>query len=228
VKRVSESLPRRLPRGRHALSRDELERVQRARLCVAMAEVMAEKGYVATSVADVLARSGVSRQTFYQVFDSKLDCFMTAFEFASDLLMERALERVGADEHGVLAPGAAGDPVRRFELAFTAYLEALAAELPYTRLFLVEVYAAGSAAVQRRSRLQGTVTTLLADLMGVTDDAGRFTCQMIVAATSAMVTNAVADNDVAALRAVGPPLIDHVRTLWKAGAFGHQAERSSG
>ncbi|MFB9836838.1 TetR/AcrR family transcriptional regulator [Actinoallomurus acaciae] len=224
---MSESLPRRLPRGRHALSRDELERVQRARLCVAMAEVMAEKGYVATSVADVLARSGVSRQTFYQVFDSKLDCFMTAFEFAGDLLMERLLEKVGADENGLLAPDAAGDPVRRFELTFTAYLEALAAELPYTRLFLVEVYAAGSAAVQRRSRLQATITTLLADLMGVTDDAGRFTCQMIVAATSAMVTNAVADNDVAALRAVGPPLIDHVRTLWNAGAFGHQTERSS-
>jgi hypothetical protein len=37
-----------------------------------------------------------------------------------------------------------------------------------------------------------------------------------------MVTNAVADNDLTALRAVGPPVIDHVRALWKAGAFGHQ------
>ncbi|MGI5229263.1 TetR/AcrR family transcriptional regulator [Actinoallomurus sp. CA-142502] len=224
---MSESLPRRLPRGRHALSRDELERIQRARLCAAMAEVMAEKGYVATSVADVLARSGVSRQTFYQVFDSKLDCFMTAFEFAADLLMQRLLEMVGTDESGALAPEVANDPLRRFELAFTAYLEVLAAELPYTRLFLIEVYAAGSAAVQRRSRLQGTITTVLADLLGVTDEAGRFTCQTIVAATSAMVTNAAAENDVAALRAVGPPLIDHIRVLWKAGAFGRQAAPSS-
>ncbi|WP_345455648.1 TetR/AcrR family transcriptional regulator [Actinoallomurus oryzae] len=219
---MSESLPRRLPRGRHALSRDELERVQRARLCAAMAEVMAEKGYVATSVADVLARSGVSRQTFYQVFDSKLDCFMTAFDFASDILTRRLMETVGADEHGVLAPEAASDPLERFERVFTAYLDALATELPYTRLFLIEVYAAGPAAIRRRSRQQAATATLLANLMGVTAESGRFTCQMIVTATSTMVTNAVADNDLTALRAVGPPVIDHVRALWKAGAFGHE------
>jgi hypothetical protein len=36
------------------------------------------------------------------------------------------------------------------------------------------------------------------------------------------VTNAVAENDVEALRAVGPPLVRNVRTLWEAGAFGHR------
>jgi AcrR family transcriptional regulator len=183
-----------------------------------MAEVMAEKGYVATSVADVLRRSGVSRQSFYQVFDSKLDCFMAAFDTAGDLLVRRVLEMVGAEEHGGPGPEAAGDPLRRFGQAFTAYLEALAIELPYTRLFLIEVYAAGPA-IKRRGELQAAITETLADLMGVTDDAGRFTCRLIVAGTSALVTKAIADNDLEALHAIGPPLIDHVRTLWKAGAF---------
>lgn len=217
---MPESSPRRLPRGRHALARDEVERIHRSRLCAAMAEVMAEKGYVATSVADVLQRSGVSRQSFYQVFDDKLDCFMTAFAVAGDVLLRRLLEVVGADEHGVPGPEVAGGPVRRFERALAAYLEVLATELPYARLFLVEVYAAGPAAIQRRSELQGVITAALADLMGVTDDTGRFTCQMIVAATSTQVTKPVAENDPEALRAIGPSLIAHVRTLWKAGAFG--------
>jgi AcrR family transcriptional regulator len=190
-----------------------------------MAEVMAEKGYVATSVADVLQRSGVSRQSFYQVFDSKLDCFMAAFDVAGELLFQRLLEMIGADEHGVPGPEVAGDPLQRFERAFAAYLEALAIELPYTRLFLIEVYVAGPAAIRRRSELQAAITAALADLMGVTDKAGRFTCQMIVAATSTLVTKAVADNDVEGLRAIGPPLIDHVRTLWGASAFGQRTAR---
>jgi AcrR family transcriptional regulator len=190
-----------------------------------MAEVMAEKGYVATSVADVLQRSGVSRQSFYRIFDSKLDCFMAAFDTAGDLLLGRLLEMAGADEHGVPDPRVAGDPLHRFERAFTAYLEALAIELPYTRLFLIEVYAAGPVAIQRRSELQAAITAALADLMGVTDDTGRFTCQMITAAASTLVTKAVAEGDLEALRVIGPPVIDHVHTLWNAGAFGQQAAR---
>jgi hypothetical protein len=90
---------------------------------------------------------------------------------------------------------------------------------------LIEVYAAGPAAVRRRSELQAAITAMLAELMGVTDEASRFTCEMIVAATSTLVTNAVADNDLEALRAIGPAVTDHVRTLWRAGAFGQQATR---
>jgi AcrR family transcriptional regulator len=219
---MPESSPRRLPRGRHALSREEVARIQRSRLCAAMAEVMAEKGYVATSVADVLRRSGVSRQSFYQVFDSKLDCFMAAFDVAADLLAGRLLEMVDGTERGVVGSQPAGDPLQRFERAFSAYLEALAIEMPYTRLFLIEVYAAGPAAMRRRSALQAGITAGLADLMGVTDAAGRFACQMIVAATSTLVTKPVADNDAEALRAIEAPMIEYVRTLWRAGAFGEQ------
>ncbi|MFI0452964.1 TetR/AcrR family transcriptional regulator [Actinomadura sp. 6N118] len=216
---MPDSSPRRLPRGRYALSREEVERIQRTRLCTAMAEAMTEKGYVGTSVEDVLKRAVVSRQSFYQLFDSKLDCFMTAFAGAGDLLLRRVLESVGVDE----ATGQArleGSPLERFERAVTAYLDVLAAELPFARLFLVEVYAAGPDAIRRRSEVQVTLTNALADLLEVTDDAGRFTCQMIIAAVSAMVTPLVAAGDVDGLRAVGPPVIDHVRRLWESGTFG--------
>lgn len=48
-----------------------------------LAEVMTEKGYVATTVSDVIERAGVSRETFYQQFDSKRDCFEQAFDEAA-------------------------------------------------------------------------------------------------------------------------------------------------
>ncbi|GAA3979795.1 hypothetical protein GCM10023085_72570 [Actinomadura viridis] len=218
---MPESLPRRLPRGRHALAREEVERIQRSRLCLAMAEVMAEKGYVGTSVEDVLKRAGVSRQSFYTLFSSKIDCFMAAFACAGELLLQRLSEAIGDGAGGVPAgpPPTAEDRLELCERAILAYLGALADELPYARLFLVEVYAAGPEAIQRRSRLQEVISDALADLLGTGDEAGRFACRVIVAATSAMVTVPVAENDRDALRAIGPPLIEHVRLLWKAGVL---------
>lgn len=212
---MSEPRPRRLPRGRNALPQEEVAFLQRSRLCAAMAEVMAEKGYVDTSVQDVLKRAAVSRQTFYQLFDSKLDCFMTTFDRAGELLFERILAAADPGETGKPA-----DPVARYEHAITAYLDALETEWPYTRVFLVELFAAGPGAVGRRRELQAVMATALADLLGVTDEAGHLTCRMVVAATSALVTLPVAENDRPGLRAVGPQLVAHVRTLWHSGAFG--------
>lgn len=170
---------------------------------------MTEKGYVGTSVEDVLKRARVSRQSFYSLFSSKLDCFMAAFDQASALLRRR-LE--GAAQAG-------GDPLTRFERAFTAYLDALASEPGYARLFLVEVYAAGPEAIQRRSEIQHDLAGALADMMGLRGEAAGFACQIVVSAVGVMVTPAVAAGDMEALRAVGPPVVEHVRLLLRSGAF---------
>src|SRR5690606_30880284 len=69
---------KRLPRGPHGLPREEVERSQRERLLTAAAEAVAEKGYASMSVADILKGASVSRTTFYQLFDDKLDCFLAA------------------------------------------------------------------------------------------------------------------------------------------------------
>ena len=210
---VSGPPPRRLPRGRHALSRAEVERVHRDRLCAAMAEAMADKGYVGTSVEDVLKRARVSRQSFYALFSSKLDCFMAAFGKASELLSRRLEAAVGTAE------GGRGDPAARFERVVTAYLEALASEPGYARLFLVEVYAAGPEAIRRRSEIQRALADALVGLLGVTGAEGKFACQVVVGAVSSMVTPAIAAGDMEALRAIGPPIIEHVRLLFRSGAL---------
>lgn len=214
------STSHRLPRGRNALPLEEVARLQRERLCRAMAEVMVEKGYAGTSVEDVLKRAGVSRLTFYRLFDSKLDCFMAALDRANALLREWIAGAIGTS-------GPAGDPLERYERALGAYFDMLEAEWPYSRMCLVEVYAAGPEAVARRSELHEAMAALHADVLDVTGEQGLLACRMLVAATIALVTPAAAENDHEALRAVGPQLVAHVRALGKAGIFG-AADAGSG
>lgn len=59
---------------------EKVERSQRERLYGAMVASVAEKGYEATSVADLLALSGVSRRTFYLLFGDKRACFVATIE----------------------------------------------------------------------------------------------------------------------------------------------------
>jgi AcrR family transcriptional regulator len=51
---------------------------QRARLHAAMVQLVAESGYLSTTVEAVLSRAGVSRRTFYEHYENKQDCFLGA------------------------------------------------------------------------------------------------------------------------------------------------------
>ena len=74
------SLNERLPRGRHGLPREAVTESQRNRIHQAMIEVVSERGYPETRVVDVIGVAGVSRKTFYELFDSKEDCFLAAYD----------------------------------------------------------------------------------------------------------------------------------------------------
>lgn len=175
-----------------------------------MAQAMSVGGYVGTSVADVIKLAGVSRETFYQLFSSKLDCFMSAFDLAGELLLAQ-----------LAAQHTTGTPPERFERMLTAYLDILASEPAYARLFLVEVYAAGPPAMQRRAELQDRLVEGLAELLEARSEDGRFACELIVSAVSAMVTVPLVADDLDGLRALGPPLVAHLRRAWESGAFAH-------
>lgn len=215
--------PAKLPRGRSALSRDEVERIHRERLCRAMAEAMAENGYAGTSVKDVLDRAGVSRRDFYQLYHSKLECFLSAFTGARNILLGRMLEGAGVESAERLA--GAGDPVGRFGSALSAYLTAVTEEMPIARLFLVESYAAGPDAVRLRMKAQESIADAMAALMGVTGPAGRATCATVIAAVSSSVTGLLALGDTKdgqvrnEILAIGPRATGDVRRLWEAGIF---------
>ena len=78
-----------LPRGRHSLTRQDVRESQEGRLEEAMLRCVAEKGYTATTVADVVGEARVSRTAFYRLFEDKEDCFVAACNSArSELLAE--------------------------------------------------------------------------------------------------------------------------------------------
>src|SRR3954464_7599020 len=135
-----------LPRGRHSLTREQVESSQRERLLLAMCEAVAERGYVATSVADVIARARVSRETFYRYFADKQSCF----EAAHDRGVEILLGEMG----GALAPAEDLAPLDRLDRATARYLDVLAAHPAIARTFLVDVYAAGPDSLRRRVEVQ--------------------------------------------------------------------------
>ena len=132
--------PRQLPRGPHRLAREVIEASQRGRLLDAMAKVVAEKGYAATTVADVIAKAGVSRRTFYEHFRDKEGCFLAAYDTGVEILLETVRQAGEGIE----------DPLERTRARVRAYLETLAAEPAFARTFEIEIAAAGPRAQARR------------------------------------------------------------------------------
>lgn len=192
----------RLPRGRHGLTREQVTGSQRGRMLSAMAVAVAARGYLATSVADVLRGAGVSRETFYQQFSSKQDCFIQALDGAADIL-------IGVMDH---APEngepAAVAPLERWEQLLAAYLESLASQPALARVFLMEVYAAGPEAVQRRIAVQQQFVEIAVGVLAAASEADRFACEVLVSAISTMVTVRLAVGDVDGLRALRAPLVE--------------------
>lgn len=197
-----------LPRGPHNLTREEVELSQRARLLQAATEAVAELGYVKTTVADILARAGVSRATFYQLFRDKEDCFIAAYKLNAQFVaaaMSAELEHVRAA--GEL------DALEKLEHVLDVFLLALRSAPALARVFLVEVYAAGPTAIEQRRASMEAFADIVAEThrgeKGVlgTEPSQRFAAQAFVGAVSAMVTNAIGVGDPDELLRLRDPLI---------------------
>ena len=137
--RLAGPAPERLPRHPHRLSRDDVARSQRGRILRAVAESVAAKGYAATSVADVIARAGVSRSTFYELYDGKESAFLDAYA-GIELVHRHLLESFQAGT----------TPVDMVRGAVHAHLSSLAAEPAFAWMFFVEAVVAGPRVLTRR------------------------------------------------------------------------------
>jgi AcrR family transcriptional regulator len=69
--------------------------IQRARMVAALVEVARERGVSGVTVAHVVARSGVSRRTFYELFEDREDCFLAGFDLAVQGAARRVLPAGG-------------------------------------------------------------------------------------------------------------------------------------
>jgi AcrR family transcriptional regulator len=121
--------------------------IQRARMIGALIEVARERGAGGVTVAHIVARSGVSRRTFYELFEDREDCFLAAF----DLAVQRAAQRVLP---AYQAPGGWRERIRAGLGALLGFLED---EPGMGALCIVEALAAGPVALERRTRVLGAL-----------------------------------------------------------------------
>jgi AcrR family transcriptional regulator len=107
-----------------------------------MVEVVSERGYPETRVVDVIGVAGVSRKTFYELFDSKEDCFLAAYDALLDILLEEVADAFEAKT---------GSPwADRVAAALEVLLHHLSKHPDEARFAIVEVLAAGPKAHNRR------------------------------------------------------------------------------
>ena len=129
--------------------------IQRSRMLVALVEVAAERGVGQASVAHIVARAGVSRRTFYELFEDREDCFLAAFD--------HALARAGE----VVLPAYEAERGwrERVRAGLAALLRFLDEEPGLGGLLVVDSLSAGPGALERRARV---IAALIAAV-----DAGR-------------------------------------------------------
>jgi AcrR family transcriptional regulator len=125
-------------------------------MLAAMATAVGEKGYGAVAVADVIARAGVSRRTFYEHFENKEECFLAAYDAGVDAMLAAIDDAIGdATPGGALAIARAGT---------ARYLQTLASNPAFARTFLIEVLAAGPRALERRAAVHARFAEQLATI----------------------------------------------------------------
>jgi AcrR family transcriptional regulator len=125
----------RLPRGRHGLPRELVERSQRERLLAAVVRVTAANGYEQTTVGDILGEAGVGRESFYELFNDKLDCMLAAHK----LLLDDLAEKAGAAYVGE------GDWPARLRKGLAVALDWFAADPEASHFVLVDLSTVGPA-----------------------------------------------------------------------------------
>ena len=195
-----------LPRGRHAAPPDVVRDAQRGRMLDAMAIAVAEKGYSQVAVADVIERAGVSRKTFYEQFSNKEECFLAAYDTEADALLEAIGEAIAAAAPDWIAAAVAGTQ---------RYLAELAERPAFARTFLVEVLAAGPAALARRAGVHRRFVEHLRTVMAAArrdlpelpepEDHVFAAC---VGALNELVTEHLAAHGAATLPSLAPALVD--------------------
>jgi AcrR family transcriptional regulator len=128
------------PRRPARPSREHVGAAQRLRLISAMSALAADDGSRSTTIAELVSYAGVSRKTFYELFEDRNDCLLAAIEHALSLAAKRA--------------AAAHDSGRRWvdrmRAGLTALLEFFDEEPQLARLCVLQSAAAGPAALARR------------------------------------------------------------------------------
>ena len=130
---------RRLPGGRHGLSKEAVRQSQRERMVEAMIDSVSSRSYAETTVADVIGEAGVSRATFYEHFSDKEDCFIAAYTTVMQSML-------GAVAGGFASMDPESSWVDRLRIAIASLFGFIASNPVAARVGIVEAFGAGSEA----------------------------------------------------------------------------------
>ena len=127
----------------------------RSRLLEGMAQAVAERGYAATTIADVVREAGVSRRTFYEHFSGKPECLVALYGAAS----HNALKVL----RGAIDP--AHPWQTQVEHALAAYLGGLAANPLLLRTLYIEILGLGPAGLAAWRRVNQEIAGFMLEVV---------------------------------------------------------------
>jgi AcrR family transcriptional regulator/DNA-binding MarR family transcriptional regulator len=129
------------------VGRDRVVEIQRARMLGAMVDLTREHGAERVTVAHVVSRAGVSRRTFYELFNDREACLLAALDDAIDQLGD-AVVPAYQSERGWL---------RRIRAGLTAMLVFFDENPGMAAMCVVDALGAGPEALERRAGVLDTV-----------------------------------------------------------------------
>ncbi len=152
---------RRLPPGRHGLSREFVQQNQQERLIAGTIAAVAEDGFRETTVTRISAAAGVSRRTFYSYFQTKEECYFATFDLLEEHLFA-AIAEARPEGTGWTA---------RVRARVAALLAIFAENTNLIRFALIAPPAAGGEVAERNRRLMERLVQTLTE--GVPEGADR-------------------------------------------------------
>ncbi len=151
-----------------------------------MVRVAAAKGYEATTVTDVIEVAGVSRETFYEMFEDKEECFLEGYDAVMDVLVAHVSTAYEATSH---------EPwPERVAAVLRALVELLSSEADIARMAMVEVTAAGDDARSRYRAALARFTPFLEegrDYSNQTDELPPDTARFAIGGATSMIFDEV-------------------------------------
>jgi AcrR family transcriptional regulator len=135
-----------------ARRQSRLER-RRMRLLAAALALFAERGYEETSVGDIVASAHMSKSGFYELFESKEQCFR-----------ETLAQEGGALIHAVVTAAAGGHDHRdRLRRGIRAFVVSCYEQSAVARLMMVESVGLSATVDEVRHQLQGRFAHMVAE-----------------------------------------------------------------
>jgi len=188
--------PLRRPRG-HAVPGTDARiapRDQAERILLGVCDAIYDKGYTATTLADIATRAATSIRTFYAHYESKEEAFVDAVDLA----------QVQSYAAVLAASRRAPDWPHAVRAGLTALCNYFAAEPPLAEAVIVEVHAAGEQALRRHEESTAAIARLLEPGYELAPDTPAIAAEAIGSAIDTLLYDAIRAGGGPKVRAIAP------------------------